>query len=338
MSITRISENDRTKYNTFVTEHNGSFLQSFEWGEWQKTQGRTVHRFLMTDDNHTIGAAQFIIQHTPLGNYAYCPYGPVVDSNASNIEQGLESLLNEIKKAAPDILCIRLEPTQQLLLNTFNPRKAEHIQPDHTLALNIGRNTDELLSSFHPKTRYNIKVAQKHDVEIKTYTEPEKEVIDLIMETSGRQGYRNHPRGYIEGLWKFFSENPGNVNITGYLAKINGQAAASGIMVDFGNTRMYLFGGSNYELRSFMAPYLMHWQAILDAREKNMNTYDFGAAETASGGSGGFMRFKLGFNPERLQFGGTFDIVSRPFWYTVYSISRKINRFVKHVHAQGNKP
>lgn len=353
MHITQIAENDRQIYNAFVIANNGSFLQSYAWGEWQESLGRKAYRYLITENDNKnetasprlnkpgskarndnfLMTAQFIEHKTPLGTYLYCPYGPIQESKVESekLKVVLEKLISTIKEKHPNILFTRLEPTYQLPTTHYKLIPAEHVQPPQTLLLDITKTPEELLKSFHPKTRYNIKVAEKHNVAVHTFTAPECSVIDLIMQTSERQHYRNHSREYIEKLWSFFAQNKSELTITGYIASVKSKSAASGLMVDFGTTRMYLFGGSNYSLRESMAPYKMHWQAIQDAKGKGFIAYDFGASETASGGNGGFMRFKMGFNPEIKNFGGTWDIANRPIPYHAYTLLRKINRYIKHI-------
>ena len=334
MQIIAVSTQNTKQYNDFVVKNEGSFLQSFEWGQWQEEQGRKVHRYLMKNDNKNedVMAAQFIEHSTPFGSYLYCPYGPVLNCRLQIADCKLEitELVNQIRVNQPDLLFIRIEPTFDFKLLTLNFQPTSHTQPDQTLLLNINQTPDKLLASFHPKTRYNIKIAEKHGVTVETFTDVNQKVIDLIMETSNRQKYRNHSREYIEKLWNFFAKFNGDVKATGYLAQVNGKPAAAGLMVDFAKTRMYLFGGSNYELRQSMAPYVLHWQTILDAKQKGLIVYDLGASETASGKSGGFMRFKLGFNPTLVKFGGTFDVIKKRFPYHLYQVFRKINRFIKH--------
>jgi lipid II:glycine glycyltransferase (peptidoglycan interpeptide bridge formation enzyme) len=50
-----------------------------------------------------------------------------------------------------------------------------------------------------------------------------------------------------------------------------------------------------------------HWQAMKRARELNLLGYDF-----TSGGSAGVMRFKQGFNPQRITFDGHRHVQLRP--------------------------
>ena len=387
MKILRIKDSTKTTYNDFVAQNDGSFLQSYEWGQWQESQGRKVYRYLVKNDNENenkekivslretsgrsavgmtssdnknpltssqlrgqsedftawqkqsiysdsvLMTAQFIEHSTPFGKYLYCPYGPITDSRLTinDLQKQLTDLLHKIREDFPNLLFIRLEPTLHFELSTFNLQPTAHIQPDQTLLLNISKPANELLTSFHPKTRYNIKVAEKHEVTVQTFTDVNQSVVDLIMETSNRQKYRSHYREYIEKLWNFFATNKGDVKVTGYLASVEGKSAASALMIDFAQTRMYLFGGSNYELRQSMAPYLLHWQAIQDEKNIGLTYYDFGASETATGASGGFMRFKMGFNPTLIQFGGTWDIKIKPIPYAAYTLSRKLNRILKHL-------
>ena len=49
MHLIQISEVNKEKYQSFVLTH-GSFLQDFAWGNFQKSQGKTVYRFILEDD------------------------------------------------------------------------------------------------------------------------------------------------------------------------------------------------------------------------------------------------------------------------------------------------
>ncbi len=344
MEIIKITESRREEYDGFVSSHSrGTFLQSWAWGEWQNSQGKMTERYLFISNNKLVGVAQTVLMNTFLGSYVYCPYGPLLatDLNDETIKN-IFCLLKKQLAAEQNILFIRIEPTTTVDLKTIGAVKAETVQPPQTLLKNISSNEEELMQSFHQKTRYNIRVAQKHGIQVSTHSEVNDDAIDLIMQTSDRQGYRSHSVAYIKSLWQFFSEisaensdkNSQNIKVTGYLAEKGGTALASGLMVDFGTTRMYLFGGSSYEHRNLMAPYLMHWQAMLDAKTSGFKLYDFGGAENASGHSGGYARFKLGFNPQVINFTGTHDLVVQHGRYTVYQWLRKFNRIRLHLFSK----
>ncbi len=332
MNIVTAEENDRERFDLFVADHpTGTFLQTWAWGEWQTHQKKTVERFLFTDDGSVVGVGQAILTNTPLGNYFYLPYGPLwsVDLPKSDIVALFDSLKKEL--SLPNVLCVRIEPTVKFDVTAVRAVKAEAIQPPQTLIKDISASEEDLLSSLHHKTRYNIKVAQKHGVTVTTHDRPNKEVISLIMQTAARQKYRGYSPDYIDKLWNFFATNDLGIKATGYLAIQNDTPLASGLMIDSCKTRMYLFGGSDYAHRNLMAPYLLHWQAMRDAKNSGKKYYDFGASENASGHTGGYMRFKLGFNPDILEFGGTHDLVIAQSKYKLYKLARKLNRLWLHL-------
>lgn len=324
---------DQPAYDKFVAAYQGgSFLQSWEWGEWQTHLGKAPHRYVVSDHGAVVAVAQFMEITTALGPYLYCPYGPLWNPELDPHDSAavLDCLTTALQREFPQALFIRLEPTQPLPA-ALSVRAAASIQPPQTLIVDLRSDEADLLASFHPKTRYNIRLAERHGVTIETHRAPEPAIVDLIKQTAARQGYRSYPPSYINRLWQFFNDHPGDLAVTGYLAKKDDLPLASGLMIDFGPTRMYLFGGSNEAHRSLMAPYLLHWKAMLDAKHNHLTQYDLGAAETASGRSGGFMRFKLGFSPELRQFSGTNDIVLKPAWYTIYNLLRWLNRWRLHL-------
>jgi lipid II:glycine glycyltransferase (peptidoglycan interpeptide bridge formation enzyme) len=189
---------------------------------------------------------------------------------------------------------------------------------------------------MHPKTRYNIRLAQKHGVEVKDEFEISvgnglfaKEAVSLIVETSQRQGYKGYGKEYYEDLINFLGlNNQAGLKLHIYKAIYKNQLLASAIMLDFAGTRTFLFGGSSDEHKNVMAPYLMHYRAMLDAKNLGLNFYDFWGIETSKGETPGFVRFKLGFGkPERVvEYSGAYDVIFSKYWYKIYTIFRKSKR------------
>ena len=67
--------NSPAELNTFVaTAQGGQFLQSWDWGEFQKTRNRRVWRFGIYTDNRLISSVQIIEHKLPLSrSYIYAP-------------------------------------------------------------------------------------------------------------------------------------------------------------------------------------------------------------------------------------------------------------------------
>jgi lipid II:glycine glycyltransferase (peptidoglycan interpeptide bridge formation enzyme) len=189
---------------------------------------------------------------------------------------------------------------------------------------------------MHPKTRYNIKVAQRHGIIVEpTFVATPghglnlKEALDLVVDTAKRQGFRGYARPYYEGLIDFFALQPHrDLQLSVYKARWQGHLLAAAIMIDFGATRVYLFGGSSENNKNLMAPHLLHWQAIRDAAANGLKYYDFWGLETSTGKSAGFARFKQGFGGRTVTDPPASDIVLKPMWYTLYRITRKLRRLI----------
>jgi peptidoglycan pentaglycine glycine transferase (the first glycine) len=328
MQLIELNPQHKESYNNFVaTRVGGSFLQSWEWGEWQVSLGRKVSRYKIQDTNgEWVGAAQFI--EMPIGNgkrYWYCPYGPIID-----LRFKIKDLRFLLQEQFSDAVFVRIEPKQLISTQAgkqVSLTKTKNIQPGKTLVLDLTKTEEELLAGMHNKTRYNIKVAGKHGVVVGVGGS--NDAVDLISETSKRQGYTAQEKDYFKNMVSFFAEQGGNVNLSVYRAVYNNMVLASAIIMDFGDTRTYLFGGSSDQNKNVMAPYLLHWQAILDAKQKGIKKYDFWGIETASGETPGFVRFKLGFGGEQVSYRGAYDVVQNRLWYTIYTIGRKLNRLLK---------
>jgi peptidoglycan pentaglycine glycine transferase (the first glycine) len=339
MEFIEVSEKDQRTFNEFVCKApTGSFLQAFDWGKLQNEySSKKVHRFQVNEGDTILLAAQCI--ETPLfakKHYVYIPYGPVVQN--TDDQTIMNFFLKELKKKFKDAICIRIEPKFNPPASVSLGKKTINIQPGKTCIINLSPSEEELLAAMHNKTRYNIKVARKHEVEIQKEFVIQnghglyyKEAIDLILDTAKRQGYYTHPFSYYEKIVNFFAINKrsSDIKVAIYKAIYQNKLLAAGIMVDFGKSRTYLFGGSSSEHKNVMAPYLLHFQAMIDAKEAGLTEYDFDGIETSTGKEAGFARFKLGFGGHIVEYAGAHDVIQHPLSYKAYTLLRWANRFIK---------
>lgn len=348
MILEQLENSQKETYNRFVANNpSGSFLQAWEWGDWQEKLGKPVRRFFLSDSEKPVLAAQAILSPLPFGQfYLYLPYGPVRDLALKS--EDLRFFILQLQKQFPKAAFIRIEPKNIFTdLNKLG-RKSANVQPGKTLILDLSEPLEELLNSMHPKTRYNIKLAKKRGVEVSCdlavvpkYGLYVKEVLDLILETSKRQNYFTFSQSYYQGLVDFFAlkNNESSVKLYIYKAVLGKELLASALMFDFGTTRTYLFGGSSNIHREVMAPHLLHFNAMLDAKNLGLRFYDFWGVETSSGETPGFARFKMGFAPQENEaqskairhYAGAYDIFENKFLYHGYRMLRKLNRTVKKI-------
>jgi lipid II:glycine glycyltransferase (peptidoglycan interpeptide bridge formation enzyme) len=324
------------------------FLQSEEWRNFQESAG--YRTFNVSENNFSTS----IIEHElPIvGRYFYIPRGPVLENPKSEILNSkqipnskleIKNFLNKIIDLAKkeNAGWIRVEPLSeksfyQIKKNIkYKIAKAPHdMQPKEVFVIDITKSEEELLAQMKSKTRYNIKIAQKRGVSVyaiingqdaisKSYID---KFIELVKITAKRDGIVPHLENYYR---KMFERISGKI-LKVYIAEYKNRIIAANFVINYGDTATYLHGVSDNEHRNVMAPYLLQWQAILDAKKLELKKYDFGGIKTGDDNSWtGITKFKTGFSPgtQPVEFPGSYDIIIKRNKYVSY----KILRFIKNL-------
>ncbi|MFA6047341.1 MAG: peptidoglycan bridge formation glycyltransferase FemA/FemB family protein [Parcubacteria group bacterium] len=352
---------------TFVQQNSpdGGFLQSSEWRKFQESVGRKTYNvsFPHPASGHPLPQAgegdiffhASIIEHMlPIvGKYFYIPRGPVVNDQRSMIRDQLRDLIDLAKNN--NIGWIRVEPATNEILEaiesntTCKIKKAPHdMQPRELFIINVTKPEEQLLAEMKSKTRYNIKVAQKHGVAVTseqgtTNNNLIENFLKLTQIMAKRQGIEAHPESYYRKMLEVIPKNILKL----YIAEYNNQIIAANIVIFYGKTCTYLHGASDDEYRNVMAPFLLQWQQIQDAKVAGCERYDFGGISTnylprrQAGESSmnvritnkwaGITRFKLGFSPNTrpTEFPGSYDIIinSRKYW--LYRNIQRLKNLIK---------
>lgn len=205
------------------------------------------------------------------------------------------------------------------------------MQPRELFIIDITKPERELLAEMKSKTRYNIKIALKHNVKMVKCAKNNAacgraidEFVRLVKITAERDKITPHPDEYYRKIFETIPEE----NLKLYLAELEGKIIAANIVVFYGKVATYLHGASDNAYRHVMAPYLLQWQVILDAKKEGYEKYDLGGIRTGEnvGSWAGITRFKTGFsvNNGPLKFPGSYDIVLNPFRYNLYRILQRI--------------
>jgi peptidoglycan pentaglycine glycine transferase (the first glycine) len=310
----------------------GEFLQSDEWRRFQEATGkRTFCISPHPDPLPKKGEGEFyfhasIVEHElPIaGKYFYIPRGPLGESK-------MEDVINLAKKEKANWIRIDMDYKN----SEYKIEKAPHdMQPKEVFIIDITKSEEELLAEMKSKTRYNIKVAQKHNVKIivtdKSQPDSQKyleKFLELVKITAKRDGITPHSESYYRQMFEIIPAE----NLKLYVAEYENKIIAANIVIYYGNTATYLHGASDNEDRNVMAPYLLQWQAILDAKKTGITKYDFGGVKTNDDSSWvGITKFKTGFSPETtpIEFLGSYDIVINPVKYYAYRIIQKIKNII----------
>lgn len=295
------------------------FLQSSHWETFQKSCGKTVFR---------IGGVLLVENRIPiLGKYWYAPRAPIHLFSKDWEEIRTEALRRGIS-------WIRTEPFDDTALYAMRGAFPENqvvpshdIQPRRTLGIDISVPEERILARMKPKTRYNIRhcLGKK---EVSIYTSNDSRLIgrfyELASETVARAGIRAHSVDHYKALLESLPEEIVDLYCCEYVGKI----IAMNIVIFYDKTAIYLHGASGNEHRNIMAPYALQWRAILDAKNRGCQWYDFGGVsdDNTRDKWAGITRFKTGFDPSAKPkvFPGAFDIVLKPFAYESYGRARSL--------------
>ncbi len=298
-------------------------LQSWEWGEFRKKTGIRVIReegFQMTIHQ---------IPHMPW-NIGYLPKGNLPDKK-------LISKLTEIGKKEKCIF-IQLEPNIQTFNSQFsilNLIPAAHpLFTKYTFVLDLTKSEDELLKNMHPKTRYNIKVAQKHGVKIIEDNSDKafREYLKLTKETTKRQNFYAHAPDYHKKMWQELgiplSHGSNRLTARLFLAKYKNKTLVAWILFIFKDTLYYPYGASSNKHRETMASNLMMWEVVRFGKKLGLKKFDmWGALDPNPDPKNpwyGFHKFKQGYGAKLVEFVGSYDLVINPVLYQLYKLADKI--------------
>ena len=333
MEFQEIRKEASEKWDGFVLESSPeSFLQSFGWGEFQNSVGKEVFRYAVMEAGRILAVA-LAVEHrlAPGFKYWYLPRGPIMsDAEEGRKAETLEFLLAHLRAEAVKrkVIFLRMDPCISKSDGDFLTRAglrlvSGSVQPKDTLVLDLCRSEEELLGEMKQKTRYNIRLAEKKEVRISREDFSEEafgEFWELVRETSERDGIVSHSREYYYKMLEVLGKKEGMPDMRLYAAKHQGKTIAANIFLIFGSYSVYLHGASSNKFRNLMAPYLLQWRQIQDAKAAGCRRYDFWGItlETENPKWSGITRFKKGFGGKEVSYAGVYDLPINSFVYNLY--------------------
>ncbi|NUO34959.1 MAG: peptidoglycan bridge formation glycyltransferase FemA/FemB family protein, partial [Dermatophilaceae bacterium] len=168
-----------------------------------------------------------------------------------------------------------------------------------------GRTEAELLKGMNQQWRRNVKKAEKAGVQVRAVGPEGLDTFhELYVESAQRDNFLPRPKAYFDAMARAFdSEGAGTgdaaprVSARFYEAHVDGDVLASALMIRFGRTFSYLYGGSTERNRDARASNALQWQAMRDAAAAGCEAYDFRGFNTSLGATSpltGLLLFKLG--------------------------------------------
>ena len=333
-----VTGTNRDSWNSFVAEAGGSFLQSWQWGEFKRHQGWQVLRLMACEGGQPRGVMQVLMRVAPVaGAFFYAAEGPVLRPGAwSGDDTPLQALLGEARRrgALRGALTLRLDPLTSepdapaMLAAVGLRRSPTNVQPAATAVVDLDRSESELWGGLARDARYRVGRARKKGVTLRPGTDDDVDLFaGMLAETGSRKGFAVRGASYVRLLTRMLREQDSGVFLVAMLddAMIGATVAAT-----FGQRAASLYTASNDVGRTEGAQHLLHWEAILHARERGCALYDFrgvgAAGDDPFGAWGGLTFFKTRFGTRHEDLPGAWDDVYRPLAYKSFLLAQDVRR------------
>jgi len=337
-------------WNQFFASHpNAHLLQTGEWGELKSGFGWNPIRILCGN----VGV-QILFRKLPLSfTVGYIPKGPVCKIPLFANNDQLWREINTVCKHNRAIFCkFELDgwDVEELPLNsqrwlypqliTRSPPSiitgllvkndwtvsAHNIQPPRTIIVDIKGSEDEILARMKQKTRYNIRLAEKKGVTVRTWNDVES-FHKMMLLTGKRDGFGVHSLEYYQRAYELLHPKQMGELL---LAEYEGKPLAALFVTRNGNRAYYLYGASTDDERNRMPTYLLQWEAMKWAKAHGCEEYDLWGVpdeeeatleanfETRGDGLWGVYRFKRGLGGKLKRAVQAMDRVYNPLLYWAY--------------------
>jgi peptidoglycan pentaglycine glycine transferase (the first glycine) len=319
-------------------------LQAWDWGEAKSRFGWTVERRAWGADGSVVAAAQILRRSVRAGPFSatlfYVPKGPLLDWHSAQIR---DSVLADLEALARREQAIQIKIDPDLVVGRGIPGPAsdgpggpgreavaalegrgwrfspEQVQFRNTVVLDLQPEESALLAVMKPKTRYNIRLAQKHGVSVREGAEQDLPLLyRMYAETADRDSFVIRSEEYYRDVWGAMMRAG---RARPLIAEVEGLPVAALILFHFAARGWYLYGMSRALHREKMPNHLLQWEAMRWLKHRGAAAYDLWGAPDAFNESDpmwGVFQFKTGFGGEVTRFAGAWDFAPSLVRYNAY--------------------
>lgn len=328
MSLIVKEVSDKDKWEDFsLKSHPNTFLQSWNWGQFNIKLGRKIFRLGAFESDKLVGIALLVKYETKLGNYLYCPRGPLLDWGDLPI---LDSIITHVMEIAKEenAIFLKFDPLLEetpenrdiFKKREFTPAVA-FVQVEDAWLLDLEKSEDDLLMDMRKTTRYLIRHEPKQGVRVEMSNKMSdiEHFVDLLYSTASRKNFVNHPKDYYIKQFEILSKNN---QMSVFKAIKNGKVLAMAVVAFYGDMAYYLHGASVENAQD--AGYPIQWEIIKESKRKGLKTYNFwGVVKDKNFHPGhpwyGFSLFKRGFGGYKYTYIRAQDLPLSPkYWLYRY--------------------
>ncbi len=313
-----------------------SFLQSWQWREFQKYLGKDVKNLAIYQTEKLIGITLCIIENSRFEKYVYCPRGPLlVEDTVERSTQVLGALkeywsTKSVGSMKVDPAFIKGDEIANVPGEIGFRHSVNFVQSEHNWMIDLeGENEEDLfewckehgMSSNYPTY---IRRARKKGVKIEF--SKEKKDWDLFYTylnmSAERKGFAVKSRKYHMGLWEYL-DNEENILRLG-IAKKDEKILAMIVVAVYGDEVSTLYSAQTDTDSNLRATMLLRWECMLLGQKegvKRFNNWGVLPDERYEKGNPGY-----GYSHYKRSFGGYLESIERTYEYSFKKLPHLLQR------------
>lgn len=310
------------------------FLQSWNYGQQLEALNEKIIRVGVYDNNKLVGIAQCVQITAKRGSHFFCPYGPVFSEWKKSYFEAFVDHLWQIGKRN-GLTFLRISPflanskkNYQLFKDLGFIDAPMHVVAENTWLLDLNNSEKKLLSQMRKNNRKLINRAKRDGVTVHRDTSDEaiEHFIRLHKDTKVKHDFTPYPDDFFREQVRSFRKDD---QVVVFNAEYNGEIIGSAIVMYYGNMAAYHHGANSIKHQKIPASYLIQWEAILEAKKRGMQNYNFWGVSPDKDRPhpiSGVSHFKRGFGGEQFDLIHAQDLAISPLYginWMVETVRRK---------------
>jgi lipid II:glycine glycyltransferase (peptidoglycan interpeptide bridge formation enzyme) len=332
-----IQVENRNEWDQYLEEcERNSFLQTWEWGEFQKSLGRKIERLAIFFNGKLVGLSLWILQSSRFEKYVYCPRGPLLVKDTVECYTQVLGALKEywskknigaikIDPGFVENIDIAKVPKQLGFIHSIN-----FVQSENNWMVDlVGENEDDLfmwckehgMSKNYPTY---IRKARREGVEISFSKEKEDwDLFHTYLTISGRRkDFEVKSKKYYIDMWKNLGEKSDILRLG--IAKKDGDILAMILIAVYGDEISVLYSAQTDTQTKLRATMLLRWECMLLGQKegiKRFNNWGVLPEKKYKESNPGY-----GYSHYKRDFGGYIETIERTYEYAYNSIPHLLQR------------
>ena len=305
----------RAEVDLFGSEEWDEIVGLFDDGPIQQTAtfasvcwGKQLSRLALYEGDEVVAAAQVVIVEMPLlgAGVAHCKFGPMWRRKNSPVRSEIYREILAAMRAEYAVkrgLLLRIKPWEVIdeggqlasIRGEIGLEPQDHLPRYSTFILDMSRSTEELRKGFLQKWRYNLRKAEKQDLQVTCSRDKQAAEIFMQLHFEMRDIKTYVDTSEVESLPELIEGLPEHLRPAIFIAYHNGKPISSLVISLIGRTAYCLFAASGADGRRLSASYVLFWEAMHWVKDYGCDWFDLvGSMPAGTGGHLGYRQFKAG--------------------------------------------